>query len=63
MGGANLGLTVEQTTTALAKDIHKLLNSALAFLEQKTGVPREELGGETYMARSFAPHAIIAETA
>ena len=63
MGGANLGLTVEQTTTALVKDIHKLLNSALAVLEQKTGVPREELGGETYMARSFDPHVVIAETA
>ena len=49
-----------ENTEANMRTVSKLLHSALAALEQATGVPREELGGEAYLRRDLDPHALVA---
>jgi hypothetical protein len=56
-----MAASTEESNEAQMRTISKLLYSALAAIEQVSGVPREELGGEHYMCRDLDPHVLVAE--
>ena len=55
-----IAASTEETAEQDMRTVSKLLYSALAALEQTTGVPREELGGEAYLTRDLDLHAMVA---
>ena len=50
----------DETAAVNMRAISKLLYSALAAIEQATGVPREEMASDAYMRRDIDPHALVA---
>ena len=56
-----MAASTEETTEQDMWTISKLLYSALAVLERVAGVPREELGGETYLTRDLDPRALVVD--
>ena len=55
-----IAASTEETAEQDMRTVSKLLYSALAALEQTTGVPREELDGEAYLTRDLDLHAMVA---
>jgi uncharacterized protein (DUF1778 family) len=56
-----MAASTEESSEASMRTISKLLYSALAAIEQATGVPREEVAGEAYLTRELDPHALVEE--